>query len=426
MTVVITPRLSSPAPLQILEGGRLFSTLDQSAARARCFFAGDWAPVREFEGAAQTSLEQLYGHVLPHIRAADMSMVNLEMPLAIDQPIVKDGPNFGGRPEYAQALAAAGFTIAGVANNHLRDQGDAAVLATLEACHAAGLKTVGGGIGREQALAPLFIDHQGLRIGVMAATDPGDAVATHEHGGAADINDPLLPLLLQQAKASCDCLILSVHGGIEYSPLPPPYWRDLLISLIAAGADAVVAHHPHVPQGMSLVERPGRGPAPIFWSLGNFIFPPRAPDHQKPPYMHDGYTVTLGLAHGQVTDFVLCPYHIDNGFGLRAPDCATLDWWSRYIMATSEMVADTGRHRALWDQFVLRSWRVHACERVRGLTEMLCAGDIHGLRHGQSHFNSPSHFSAYGRACELLIAGVRENPEEQQRLEAWIEGVWPN
>lgn len=37
--------------------------------------------------------------------------------------------------------------------------------------------------------------------------------------------------------------------------------------LADAGADLVVGHHPHVPQGLQIHKK-----TPIFYSLGNFVF----------------------------------------------------------------------------------------------------------------------------------------------------------
>jgi poly-gamma-glutamate capsule biosynthesis protein CapA/YwtB (metallophosphatase superfamily) len=49
--------------------------------------------------------------------------------------------------------------------------------------------------------------------------------------------------------------------------VPPDYHRDLLYGLVDAGADLVLAHHPHVLQ--PVVWHNGR---PIAQSLGNFVF----------------------------------------------------------------------------------------------------------------------------------------------------------
>src|SRR6266480_800880 len=70
-----------------------------------------------------------------------------------------------------------------------------------------------------------------------------------------------------KASGRADLIVVSVHGGREYVDEPPDYHRDLLYGLVDAGADLVLAHHPHVLQ--PVVWSRGK---PIVQSLGNFVF----------------------------------------------------------------------------------------------------------------------------------------------------------
>src|SRR5438874_2722054 len=70
-----------------------------------------------------------------------------------------------------------------------------------------------------------------------------------------------------KASGRADLIVVSVHGGREYADEPPDYHRDLLYGLVDAGADLVLAHHPHVLQ--PVVWSRGK---PIVQSLGNFVF----------------------------------------------------------------------------------------------------------------------------------------------------------
>lgn len=71
-----------------------------------------------------------------------------------------------------------------------------------------------------------------------------------------------------QSKAKCRWCIVVSHGGEEFASLPNPYTRDRYLKFLELGADAVVAHHPHVPENYETFDN---GKA-IFYSLGNFIF----------------------------------------------------------------------------------------------------------------------------------------------------------
>ena len=60
---------------------------------------------------------------------------------------------------------------------------------------------------------------------------------------------------------------------------------QLFRGLVRAGADAVIGHHPHVPQGMEWQD--GR---PIVYSLGNFVF------RQARPWTDRGLVAELVVA----------------------------------------------------------------------------------------------------------------------------------
>jgi poly-gamma-glutamate synthesis protein (capsule biosynthesis protein) len=69
------------------------------------------------------------------------------------------------------------------------------------------------------------------------------------------------------AKAQADLVIPFFHWGREGSKGPDAYQLALAKAAVESGAAAVLGSHPHVLHGM---ERIGR--APVFYSLGNFVF----------------------------------------------------------------------------------------------------------------------------------------------------------
>lgn len=61
--------------------------------------------------------------------------------------------------------------------------------------------------------------------------------------------------------------LVSVHWGVEYETRHNQFQEDFAHKLIDAGAEAVIGHHPHVPQDTERYN--GK---PIVYSLGNFLF----------------------------------------------------------------------------------------------------------------------------------------------------------
>ena len=73
---------------------------------------------------------------------------------------------------------------------------------------------------------------------------------------------------IAEIKRRCRWCVIVSHGGEEFAGMPSPYTRKRYLRFLALGADAVVAHHPHVPENYELFDD---GKA-IFYSLGNCIF----------------------------------------------------------------------------------------------------------------------------------------------------------
>ena len=213
-------------------------------------------------------------------------------------PLPKAGPALMQSPEGLHWLVGQGFSIQNLANNHVMDWGAAGLHSTRALLHRRGAPTLGAGPARLQAEAPLWLEHEGRRLALFAVAEAQFGVlddGTEDGAGYAWVGSPALESRIADARRSADAVVVLVHAGLEDTALPLPEWRVRYRQLIAAGADAVVAHHPHVPQGVEL-----HAGKPIFYSLGNFAML-RAGAHAGP-----GLLALLELdAKGRISSQVL-------------------------------------------------------------------------------------------------------------------------
>jgi len=209
------------------------------------------------------------------LRAADLTFGNLESPIVAGTRQVDTAEGVFTAPRLAAAsLARAGFTMVSTANNHAWDGGRASAEETMRRLTAAGVLFVGSGFGRPMAEQPVIVCRKGWRVAFFAVTRAWNPAphSFYQHAGAGYIawGDPawIYPAIRAvKASARADLVVVSVHGGPEYGNTPPPYLLKFLQGLVDAGADLVLAHHPHVLQ--PVVRYKGK---PIAQSLGNFIF----------------------------------------------------------------------------------------------------------------------------------------------------------
>lgn len=94
-----------------------------------------------------------------------------------------------------------------------------------------------------------------------------DWVAGRGHGGAAAWQTQQAQAAIASLAAQADVVMVQIHGGFDMQAAPSAFVRTAARAAVDAGADLVVAHHPHVLQGAEWYKG-----ALIAYSLGNFLF----------------------------------------------------------------------------------------------------------------------------------------------------------
>jgi poly-gamma-glutamate capsule biosynthesis protein CapA/YwtB (metallophosphatase superfamily) len=264
----------------------------------------------------ESGARRLVAEVAPLLSSATFTTVNLETVVgdlprgaaAAGKDLVIQTP-----PGALAALDALGIDAAFGANNHARDFGDAGIASTRRALAARGIAYGGAGadpiaasrpvrLGRKARLVVLSfsgltgdslndalprsspagtawrrfraLEHRdpnaaGAAWPVLAARYAAlqDWVARRGHGGASLWDPQRSPALIRAAAQGGSPVVVQLHRGLQYADAPPQRLLETARAAVDAGADIVVAHHPHVLQGFEWY----RGSL-IAFSLGNFLF----------------------------------------------------------------------------------------------------------------------------------------------------------
>ena len=207
--------------------------------------------------------------MLEQFKSSSFSVVNLEGPLTnVTNPIKKNGPHLLSYPETAGLLKNCGIKIATIANNHILDHGQEGLEDTIKNCQKNGIAAIGAGNSFEKAHSPYIFKMNNLKLAFLAFTEKEFSTAGSSSSGAAEFFLPNVYQEIQKIRPKCSVLILCIHGGTMYYPIPNPNIQKYYRFLIDAGADAVIASHPHTIQGIEIYKN-----APIIYSLGTFLFP---------------------------------------------------------------------------------------------------------------------------------------------------------
>ncbi|MBF8294764.1 MAG: cap protein [Bacteroidetes bacterium] len=215
------------------------------------------------------NLEFPFQLVKDTLSRADVVFVNLESQLS-DQNGETQHPKynviFTGPPSGAKCLKEANVSVVSTANNHAFDYGMKALRETILNLQGAGVQAVGTSLDSVAGSMPAVVEREGFRIGFLAYTQFVNINGSWR--GRIALFDSLQARRdIEGLRSKADLLVVSYHGGAEYTDRPSAKLRREFQMFVEAGADLVVGHHPHYVQGIESY----RGKL-IFYSLGNFVF----------------------------------------------------------------------------------------------------------------------------------------------------------
>lgn len=273
----------------------------------KLLFTGDI----NFRGLTEPSPEtctDILAEVLPYFEKVDFRIVNLETPLADKErhmPIKKSGPNLICNPSNVLFLKTLHTDVCTLANNHIGDLGEGAVMDTLALLDAHSIRYCGAGANIDRAYDACRLKKDGFSISLISVCENEFGMATEATYGSAGYNTRRLMNKIKQEKKVSNAVIVVFHGGNEFNPLPSPDTQDRYRLICDMGADAVIAGHTHCPQGFEMYE--GK---PIIYSMGNFLFKSSSERSANDSWYY-GYMTELDIDNSGI-DFCIIPYKFNS------------------------------------------------------------------------------------------------------------------
>ncbi len=365
----------------------------------RVLVASDWAPIRAFDLLVRSNPELVYGDMLPVLRGADLRIVNCECSLtASGKPVWKSGAVFKGDPAHVKGLTVVPFEVACLANNHVLDYGVSGFRESLNVLHENGVQTVGAGLTEEQAYKPITILVNGRKIHIVNFSEGEDLTSSRGGPGVFGWEVPRALSLIRQCRKKGGNIIAVGHCGLEYVPFPPPYVVAAFRAMVEAGADCVIGHHPHVPQGIEWYRH-----RPIAYSLGNFVF-------YQPTnlfYRKIGYCVTVEFpSGGGVPAFELHPYVIEDS-GLRKMNRLEGAEFRRKIARISRPFGTAAGPTRAWQAYLVYYGMSGFTAEVAGILDKLRSEPPKGAAMFRNRITTLQHSELWRDFLTRMIAGRR-------------------
>ena len=210
-----------------------------------------------------------FKNIADELRGYDIVFGNLETPITSEgTPYTDKAYTFSLDPQLAACLRWIKLDIVSISNNHIMDYGDTGMHDTISKLDDMNILHTGAGNNLDEARKPVFFQMADTEVVVLAycARPPEDFYADEKKAGVAPLKLDSVIEDIKRYKGDDTVIIVSLHWGIEQTSAPQSYQRRTAYSIIKAGADAIIGHHPHWPQGIEMYRN-----RPIIYSLGNFI-----------------------------------------------------------------------------------------------------------------------------------------------------------
>lgn len=203
----------------------------------------------------QFGLSYPFENIKNIFKGIDIILGNLEGPVMEKAPLIPiTSMNFAYPVEVVQELKKQGFNLLTLANNHSLDKGEKVLEQTRNYLLSFGIQPLGDYRSCEEKYYYRYKNI--LFIGANLVYKNQFCVKQIEQ----NIKE------LKQKDPTIRIIVIP-HWGIEYVHLPNIFQKETAHTLIDAGADLIIGHHPHVIQSIEKYKN-----KLIFYSLGNFVF----------------------------------------------------------------------------------------------------------------------------------------------------------
>lgn len=268
---------------------------------------------------------KLLAPIQPLLESGDLTLLNLESALSDEPFFSARDPRpkayhpdkefvYATSPTAILALKQAGVDMVATGNNHIYDMLENGLAYTLSTLDQANMAHFGSGPTEASAWAPEMVTMKGQTIAFIGCTtiwtsippitanDISYVASDQQHkGGAARCDRNKLYTEVVNAKKESDLVVVMIHGGFEYEPVPSQNVGNLTKIAKAAGAALVINGHSHVTGGFVWNDK-----SLVGQTMGNFIF-----DQTIWPTF-EAYMLTVYIREGKVIRAFAEPLMVEN------------------------------------------------------------------------------------------------------------------
>lgn len=227
--------------------------------------------------------------VKKYFEGYDLVIGNLELTFGGTDSPYASFPCFNTPDSFLDALDDAGFDLLTTANNHSMDTGRQGVIRTLDMLDTYGIDHIGTYRSQAERDTLYIREINGIRFAFLSYTYGTNGIPVPEDYLVNRIDREQMLADIRAAQEAADIVVVLPHMGNEYESFTREIFVDWADEMFAAGADIILAGHPHVLQRMEYREidhGEGAHDGFIIYSLGNFISSQTTPPRNASIVLH--------------------------------------------------------------------------------------------------------------------------------------------
>lgn len=243
------------------------------------------------------NFDHFFQDIAPYLLEGQITSTCFEAPMAGAQAVYTGYPLFNSPDAMADTFKNAGFDIVVTAHNHIMDRGVKGALRTMEVLESRGLDALGTYSAAEDGRKPVIKEVNGIKAGYLGYTysTNGIPVPDDYEYMVNFIDRDKIVADIKDLRPQVDIVILVLHWGVEYTPLPTPEQKEMARLFLESGADVILGSHPHVIQTMEVVNINDE-PKFVIYGMGNFI------SHQNGQERNSGIVLKIDFSKDLSTD----------------------------------------------------------------------------------------------------------------------------
>ncbi|WP_323027650.1 CapA family protein [Gelidibacter japonicus] len=259
----------------------------------KILITGDFCPINRADINKVDAKKLLCKDFQDLLKQTDIKITNLECPLTNNsEAIIKTGPALKSDPDNVKLITEMGFNLLTLANNHIMDYGSKGLKDTLEILNGNNIEYVGAGNIKDE-IDVIYKTKDDITVAIINVCENEWSTDVRDNFAANGFSEIKMFYTIKKAKQNASKVMVIHHGGHEMYNLPSPRLKEALRFFVDCGADAVINHHTHCVGGYEIYNK-----APIFYSLGNFIFDVPA---QRNSIWNYGMGVVLSISQDDIS-----------------------------------------------------------------------------------------------------------------------------